>query len=424
MSAVSTLERANPRELPTALVGVCGVLVLIGLIAFVVGLAQDPATAWRAYHVNFLYFGGLAQAGLVLSCALVIIGAHWAGPIRHVAEALAAWVPITFVLGCIGFFGGEYVFTHWWNGAPYPKENWLSPGRVYGTALGILFVLTLLTISYLRASFRPTMHGAAERAPRAKGLFESWSRDWKGDRAELEAAEGRLKILAPIIALVFAFGYGVLGFDLVMSLTPTWFSNIFAWYFAWGAWLCGITATSLICVLLRNTPGWQVEITRDRLHDLGKMVFAFSIFWMYLFFAQYMVIWYGNLPEETQFFSLRLGSQFIQDSWFWDWARLNEPYVKLALVAWAGIWVIPFWVLLGQAPKQTPRILGSVCALSLLGFWLERNALVWPSLQPNDGGSWLGLIQIGVALGFLGGFVLVYLIFSRVFPTLPLPVRD
>ncbi len=79
------------------------------------------------------------------------------------------------------------------------------------------------------------------------------------------------------------------------------------------------------------------------------MVFAFSIFWMYLFFSQYVVIWYGNLPEETQFFSLRLGSQFIQDSWFWDASRLNEPYVKLALAAWAGCWIIPFWVLLGNS---------------------------------------------------------------------------
>jgi hypothetical protein len=424
VSAVSTLERANPRDLPTILAGICGLLVLIGLISFVVGLSQDPATAWRAFHVNFLYFAGLAQGGLVLSCAFVIIGARWAGPIRHVAEGLAAWVPFTFVLGCIGIFGGEYIFTHWWNGAPYPKETWLSPGRVYGTDLAILGVLALLSMAYLKTSFRPTLGGAAERATRAKGMFESWARDWKGDREELEAAERKLKVLAPIIAMIFAFGYGLIGFDQVMSLTPSFFSNIFAWYFAWGGWLCGITATTLICVLLRKTDGWQVEITRDRLHDLGKMVFAFSIFWMYLFFAQYMVIWYGNLPEETQFFSLRLGSQFIQDSWFWDSARLNEPYVKLALAAWAGIWIIPFWVLLGEAAKKTPQILGTVCALSLLGFWLERNALVWPSLQPHDGGAWLGMIQLGIAFGFLGAFVLVYLVFSRIFPSLPLPVRD
>jgi len=98
--------------------------------------------------------------------------------------------------------------------------------------------------------------------------------------------------------------------------------------------------------------------------------------------------------------------------------------VKLSLTAWLGCWVIPFWFLLGQVPKQTPRILGTVAAFVLLGFWLERNALVWPSLVPEDGAAWFGAIQIGVALGFLGAFVLVYLVFSRVFPTLPLPASD
>jgi hypothetical protein len=209
-----------------------------------------------------------------------------------------------------------------------------------------------------------------------------------------------------------------------MALEPTWFSNIFGWYFLWGGFLSSIAATALICVILkRTTPGWDVEITRDRMHDLGKMVFAFSIFWMYLFFSQYIVIWYGNLPEETQFFKARLGSQFLQDSWYWVWANLDEPYVKLSLCAWVGCWILPFWILLGQEPKKTPVILGGVSAILLLGFWLERNALVWPALAPDDGSAWIGPIQLGIALGFLGAFALVYLIFSRVFPTLPLPEK-
>ena len=233
-------------------------------------------------------------------------------------------------------------------------------------------------------------------------------------------------MLAPIICLWYAFGHTLIAFDQVMSLNPTWFSNIFGWYFLWGGFLSGVSATALACVLLRaTTPGWDVEITPSRMHDLGKMVFAFSIFWMYLFFAQYIVIWYGNLPEETQFFQARLGPQFLQDSWkLIDWKLLDLPYVKLSLAAWVGCWVTPFWVLLGQRPKRTPVILGGVAAISLLGFWLERNALVWPSLVPDDGAAWAGPIQIGIALGFLGAFVLNFLIFSRVFPTLPLPKRS
>ena len=210
-----------------------------------------------------------------------------------------------------------------------------------------------------------------------------------------------------------------------MSLTPTWFSNIFGWYYLWGGFLSAVAATALVCVLLRaTTPGWAEQVTRPRMHDLGKMIFAFSIFWMYLFFSQYIVIWYGNLPEETQFFEARLGSQFLQDSWCWVGANLDEPYVKLSLSAWVGCWSVPFWVLLGAAPKRTPQILGTVAAVVLAGFWLERNALVWPSLVPADGSAWFGPIQIGIALGFLGAFALVQLVFHRMFPTLPLPSKD
>jgi hypothetical protein len=423
---VNTQYTATPRDLPGPLVFACVVLIAVGVLAFVGGLVSHPDVAWRAFHVNYLYFGMMAQAALCLACAFVIIDAKWTGPLRHVPEALASWVPISFVLFIVGnWFGREYIHTNWINGAPPGKAGWLNFGRVFWSDLFVLAVGTGLTLVYLRTSFRPALAGAAERATRAKGLFQSWTANWRGDQAEWNASRARLRVLAPIIGLWYAFGHTLIAFDQVMALNPTWFSNIFGWYFLWGGFLNGVAATALACVLLRaSTPGWDVEITTSRMHDLGKMVFAFSIFWMYLFFAQYIVIWYGNLPEETQFFQARLGPQFLQDSFkLIDWSLLERPYVKLSLVAWVGCWVTPFWVLLGQRPKKTPVILGSVAAISLLGFWLERNALVWPSLVPNDGMSWAGPIQFGVALGFLGAFVLNFLLFTRVFPTLPLPKR-
>jgi hypothetical protein len=189
-----------------------------------------------------------------------------------------------------------------------------------------------------------------------------------------------------------------------------------------------VAATALISVLHRNAPGLQGQITAPRMHDLGKMIFAFSVFWMYLFWSQYLVIWYGNLPEETQFFQARLGEMFLVEpgntGWEWNfsWERLGEsPFAWLSMWVWACCWIIPFWVLLGQRPKKTPAILGAVAAVVMLGFWLERNVLIWPSLTPNDGNAWLDGITIGIALGFLGAFTLVYLVFTRVFPALAVP---
>ena len=175
---------------------------------------------------------------------------------------------------------------------------------------------------------------------------------------------------------------------------------------------------------MRNSPELAGEVTTERRHDLGKMIFAFSTFWMYLFWSQYFVIWYANIPEETGFLIDRMGSQFVQDTWYMSgfMTRIAEPYAALTLVIWALIWIAPFWVLLGAKPKKTPAILGGVAAGSLLGFWLERYILVTPSLVPPAevlGGAGItpfAWIEIGVGLGFIGLFFLCFHAFARVFP--------
>ncbi len=437
MSAALMLEKANPRSLPAPLIGGCALLIAVGVVAFFAGLSSDAETAWRAFHINYLYFGAIAQAGVVLAAAFVIVGANWPGPIRRIAEGLSAWVPVTLVLFLVGWFGGrDAVYQNWLGHPPEVKEAWLNAPRLFWTDVGVFAFLTILTLAFLYNSVRPNLKRGAENATGfAKTMFERWTANWRGDDEERERCAKRCKVLAPILCLSYAYGWSVICFDQVMSLSPTWYSNLFGAYFAWGGWLSAIASTALIAVLVRNQPGFEGLITKSRMHDLGKMIFAFSIFWMYLFFSQYIVIWYGNLPEETTFMEARLGSQFMQDksgigamalsqtfgSWELFWERLDEPYAKLALAAWVGCWLTPFWVLLGQRPKKTPAILGSVAGIVLLGFWLERNVLIWPSLVPDSTAAFAGFVQFGIAAGFLGAFVLVYLIYSRVFPTTAIP---
>jgi hypothetical protein len=428
--ALTPIERANPRGLPRGLATLSVVLAAVGALAFLAGLAQDAASAWRAFHVNYLFFAGLAQGGAIVSCVLVTVGARWPGPVRRIAEAMAAWVPISFVLGAFDFLGRDHIYP--WIAEPVPaKALWLSLPRVAALDLAILGILAVVTTLYLYHSLRPTLHGVAATAQgRVRGLLEWWTAGWRGDAEERERSETATRRIAPGLILLFAFGFSFLAFDQVMSLTPTWYANLFGAYFTWGAFLSAISATALLSVLHRNTPGLEGEITKARMHDQGKMIFAFSIFWMYLFWAQYLVTWYGNLPEETQFFSARLGPQFLTEqgsfAWYWNFsfARMNaSPYGWLSMVVWACCWIVPFWVLLGVEPKKTPLILGGVSFVVVLGFWLERNLLVWPSLAPTAGASWVGPIQFGIAAGFLGAFSLVYLVFTRVFPGLAVPSR-
>lgn len=420
------VDRASPRALPQPLATIAAVLAAVGIACFLYGLSTDPATAWRAFHVNTLYFAGIGQGGIIIACIFTIVGARWPGPVRRIAESLGAWVPVTFVLSLVGYLGRDHVYP-WIGGPPPGKEVWLNVPRLYATDWGVFLLLAVLSVMFLRASLRPALKAAeGEATGFAKSMIASWTAGWKGDEAEREASAQRTRVLAPLICLAYAFGFSMIGFDQVMSLTPTWFSNLFGAFFAWGGFLTAVSVTALLSVLHRNYPGLEGTIDKSRLHDLGKMVFAFSIFWMYLFFSQYLVIWYGNLPEETQFFGARLGTEFLKDTWYWEgwWDRVwGEPWVKVTLFAWICIWVIPFWTLLGQRPKKTAWFLATIATVSILGFWVERNVLVWPSLVPKDTWAFLGVIQIGTALGFLGLFALVFLLFTRRFPSLAIPQR-
>jgi hypothetical protein len=437
-SASSAIEKANPRSLPQPLTSICALLALVGAGAFAYGLVADPQTAWLAFHSNFIYYANLSQAGLVLACIFVVVGARWPGPVRRIAEGLGAWIPISLVLACVGILGGDFLFEWKREGAVHGKELWLNEARFYLSDIGLLLLLTLLSLSFLKASVRPTLKGVAENATGfTRRMAERWTSGWLGDEQELAASRARTERLAPVICLLFALGYTLIALDQVMSMEQIWFSNLFGAYVSWGGILSAVAATGLIAVLLRRSPGLEGEITPNRLHDIGKMLFAFSIFWMYLFFSQYLVIYYGNLPEETVYFYDRLGPQFLIDKgfsvaqwarawqeWDWDWDRLSMAYGWLSMATWFCCWILPFWLLLGERPKKTPWILGPVAGIVLLGLWFERNLLVWPSVIKGDGLAWLGPIQLGIAAGFLGAFVLVYLVYTRVFPSLAVPERS
>lgn len=438
-SAAKELEVAYPRSLPQPLTNICGFLTLVGVITFVVALATDPQTAWLAYHSNFIYFTALSLGGFAFALIMVVVSAHWPGPLRRMFEALAAWVPISFVLGCIGYFGGDYLFEWKREGAVHGKEVWLNVTRVYGTDLFVLGVLALATIWFLRVSNRPMLKGLADNGTGfAQSMAKRWTANWKGDVEERDAAFDVLSRRSAPILLFYAFGFSFFIFDQVMSMEQTWFSTLFGAYVTWGGILSAVAAVALCSTIYRSTPGFEGLITDERMHDIGKLLFAFSIFWMYLFWSQYLVIWYGNLPEETQFFMDRLGSQFVVDkgaisasawalawsSWDFQWDRLNTAYGWTAMTTWACLWIIPFWVLLGQAAKKTSWILGPVAAIMLFGFWLERNLLIWPSVIKDDSTSYLGVTQILIALGFFGAYGLVFLFYTRVFPTIAVPKKD
>jgi len=419
---------ATPRSLPTAAAGIFGVLLVLGAVTFLFAASSsDAETANRAYRVflhNWLLWAVLSNGALVLSAAMRLTNARWQGPIQRVCDSMGSYVPISTLLFVVIYAGRHHLFE--WVEHPVPgKEFWYEPTFTFFRDTAALLWVTFISLLYLYMSVRPMLGRARESATGLRRtLYQRWTAGWLGEEREREFATRRTRKLAAVLVLSYAICYSLIGIDMIMSLAPEWVSTMFPAYFGWGGFLCAVTMTTVICLVMRNSNELEGEITKSRMHDLGKMIFAFSIFWMYLFWSQYFVIWYANIPEETSFIIHRLGTQFVQDTWYFAgfWTRIAEPYVKLSLSVWFLIWVFPFWVLLGQKPKMTPAILGPIACGSLLGFYLERYILVTPSLVPPDAvlaGAAItpfSPIEIGVAVGFLGLFFLSFLSFAKVFP--------
>jgi hypothetical protein len=421
-------DAATPRSLPTGPAALFAALVAIGAITLLAGLSSsDPELVnrtWRVFLHNWLLWAVLSNGALVLSSAMRLTNARWQGPIHRIVDSMGAYVPVSLALFFVILAGRHHLYA--WVDHPVPgKEFWFAPSFATVRDVIALSWITFISVFYLYLSIRPLLANARETTTGLRGaLIQRWTAGWRGEERERDLALRRARKLAAVLVLSYAICYSLIAIDLVMSLATEWVSTMFPAFFAWGGFLSAVSMTTLICLVLRNSKDLSGEITTSRMHDMGKMIFAFSIFWMYLFWSQYFVIWYANIPEETGFIVNRLGTQFLQDTWYLAgfWTRLAEPYVKVSLTVWLLIWVLPFWVLLGAQPKKTPAILGPIAFGSVLGFYVERYILVTPSLVPPKAvlaGAAItpfNPLELGIAAGFVGLFFLCFLSFAKVFP--------
>ncbi len=230
-------------------------------------------------------------------------------------------------------------------------------------------------------------------------FYERCSLGFDSSPEGLTRNEARIAVLAPVYVVVYAVVFTMVAFDTMMALQPHWFSNLFGgWYFM-GSFLGAHTLLALMMLFGRNEIGIAEYISPKQRHDLGKLVFGFSVFWTYLMWSQFLVIWYGNLPEETGFV----------------FARLWGEWRPIGTLVFLGMFVIPFIGLLGVAPKKAPVTLGLFTAISLLALWLERYLMVMPSVT-KETGPVFGLPEFGPTGLFLGLFLLCYGLFGRTFP--------
>ncbi|HXY69607.1 MAG TPA: hypothetical protein VEH62_09160 [Gemmatimonadales bacterium] len=398
--------RRLDRPLPAWLRPLAGALFAAGLVAFLAAVFRaDPARAWRAYFVNWLFWTGLSQAGVLFAATQILAGARWSHPVRRIAEASAAFLPVSFLLFLVLWIGRAHVFP--WIAAPveeWPKGFWLRDWFVFARVGAGLVVMYGLSLWFVYHSLRPDAAPLAAAAPARLSRTLRWlARRWDAadDAAQLAVAEGRLSRLAGGLVVAYAVVMSVIGFDFIMSLAPHWLSNLLGAYFFMAAWLMGLMALALTTIFWRRHLALEDLIPPHRMHDLGKLCFAFTVFWMYLFFSQFIVIWYGNMPEETSAMMLRIAAQ---------------PWRPIGILMVVLVFVVPFWGLMGVKPKQTPAILGTFATISLVGLWLDRWVFVVPSIVQRAPRAPLGWIELLVTAGFAGAWALCHAWFASTFP--------
>lgn len=395
-----TTRPAIPARTVTAL----GALLVLGVGAFAAGLRADPLRAWQAYLINFLFWSGIAQGAVVFAAIYHVVGGKWGPPVRRLGEAMAVVLPVSFLLFLPLYFGLEGFY------APVRELNpargaWFDPRFIFvrgGLGLGLMTVLSMLFFYY---SVRPEIGWALETKRQPRRWFYAWMVDgWQGDEAEAQRCERGMDVLAAGVLLAYPLTYTFMAFDLIMSLDPFWFSSLFGGYFFISTFYLGLAGLTVVAVFIRHRLGPSL-ITSSQLSDLGRMLLGFDLTYLAMAWSQYIVIWYGNLPEETHFIILRL--------WQAPWAYF----------AWGGLALsvfIPFVVFLSQSAKRAPRIMLAISISIAVGLWLERYVLVVPSLWHGQGVP-LGWVELGITLGFFGASALSYLFFLRHFPVVPFP---
>lgn len=358
--------------------------IVLGAVAIVYGFMSG---AHERTFANLLlmayYFACVCMSGAFFLAVQYVAQAGWSASILRVPQAMAKTLPIAVVilLAVIGLGLFTHNLYHHWADPELlveggPKYDKLIAGK--SAFLNIPFFMSRQVIFLAIYSFFAVKLAQWSAQEDLVGGLNYYRKSFKN---------------ACIFLVIYGFTTPIFAFDTIMSLEAHWFSTMFGWYNFAAMWVSSLATIALIIILLRKA-GYMSWVNNSHLHNLGQFIFGFSIFWTYVWFAQFLLIYYANMSEETVYFYKRFNNY---EAWF---------YINLILN-----FLTPLLLLMDRDNKRSENILMVVCILVLCGHWVDYYQMIMPGIfefgtKVIDGkpGSGFGIIEIGTALGFIGLF--------------------
>ncbi len=356
---------------------VIGLLTIVGLYA-THGSKEDPiaqARFWGSLLQNSVYFLLVVNAAMFFICATTLAWGGWQMSFRRVAEAVSACVPVVgTICGVILLlicFGGNHEIFHWTDAEHVKHDKILSfkAGFLNKGFFAAMTVATIVLWSLLGWKMRKLSRSIDDKP---LNVEESKKYIWKNT------------VWAAVYIIVFSLTVmSSIPWLWLMSIDAHWYSTMYSWYTFASTFVAGVALITLFVVFLKNNN--YLELTNEEhLHDLGKFMFAFSVFWTYLWFSQFMLIWYANIPEETTYFKPR--AQGIYSGIFWLMFIIN--------------FLAPLLILMRRGAKRNYTTVTFMALLIIFGHWLDFFQMVFPGHQKDK--VPMMLWDFGVALGFVG----------------------
>lgn len=345
-----------------------GICTGIGLIALIIGFILDPVRTWASYLLNNYYFLMLALGAAFFVALQYITQAGWSSAFKRVGEAMSGYIPVSAIFFLLLIFGVHSLY-EWSHADAVAHDNLIAHKRPY---LNVPFFYLRLILFF---GLWTLMFWLLRKA--------SLNEDLEGGRAWFEKSEHLSKVFIFIMALTVSLS----AVDWVMSIDVHWFSGLFALKNFVASFYHG-TSILILIVLILHRRGYFEFLNSYHLHDFSRYIFMLAIIWGYFWFAQFMLIWYGNIPEETSYYVAR---------WETGWKALF--FVEILVN-----WFLPFVILLPTRTSKSRVVIIAMIILLIAGHYIDLYMQIMPG---TTGVLQFGFIEAGTFIGFAGLFSLV-----------------